>query len=84
MAGMPVIALCVGNELCIVSADCNSGWQQVVHARQQLLPGKMIAGAPTLAIPKPGPQGPGFLCRDVPRCLVRHFSAYRSLTGYKI
>jgi hypothetical protein len=34
----------------------------VVHARQQLLPGKTIAGAPTPAIPKPGPQGPGFLC----------------------
>jgi hypothetical protein len=62
MAGMPVIALCLGTELCILMTDCNSGWQQVVHARQQLLPGKMIAGAPTPAIPKPGPQGPGFLC----------------------
>ena len=62
MAGMPVIALCLATELCIVMPDCNFGWQQVVHARQQLLPGKMIAGAPTPAIPKPGPQGPGFLC----------------------
>jgi len=32
----------------------------VVHACQQLLPGTMIVGAPTPAIPKPGPQGPGF------------------------
>ena len=64
MAGMPVIALCLGTELCIVMVDCSSGWQQVVHARQQLLPGKMIAGAPTPAIPKPGPQGPGFLCQS--------------------
>jgi hypothetical protein len=79
MAGMPVIALCLGTELCILVTDCNSGWQQVVHARQQLLPGKMIAGAPTPAIPKPGPQGPGFLCgrayavSSVPR--IRVFAA---------
>ena len=60
MAGMPLIALCLHAGLCILTVDCNSGWQQVVHACQQLLPGKMIAGAPTPAIPKPGPQGPGF------------------------
>jgi hypothetical protein len=84
MAGMLAIALCLGAELCIVMMDCNSGWQQVVHARQQLLPGKTIAGAPTPAIPKPGPQGPGFLCGKILSPLRPPFLGVSPLARYKI
>jgi hypothetical protein len=82
MAGMPLIALCVRALLCILVADCNSGWQQVVHACQQLLPGKMIVGAPTPAIPKPGPQGPGFSLWMIHR--GHNASFLDALTGVRI
>ena len=61
----------------------HSGWQQVVHARQQLLPGKTIAGAPTPAIPKPGPQGPGFLCGKILSPLRPPFLGVSPLARYE-